>query len=44
MGHRQRDYARVKGYLSHLDNCIYMLGAEALLEEERARRETSSAT
>lgn len=27
MGHPEHDYANVKGYLSHLDNYIYMLGA-----------------
>lgn len=27
MGHPEYDYANVKGYLSHLDNYIYMLGA-----------------
>lgn len=31
MGHRQHDYANVKGYLSHLDNYIYMLGARLSL-------------
>lgn len=31
MGHPQCDYANVKGYLSHLDNYIYMLGARLSL-------------
>lgn len=31
MGHPEHDYANVKGYLSHLDNYIYMLGARLSL-------------
>lgn len=31
MGHPQHDNANVKGYLSHLDNYIYMLGARLSL-------------
>lgn len=43
MGHPEHDYAKVKGYLSHLDNYIYMLGARLSLRR-RGHGGNSSAT
>lgn len=43
MGHPEYDYANVKGYLSHLDNYIYMLEARLSLRR-RGHGGDSSAT